>query len=80
MKEMGANKRLRLLVLYGSQTGTAQDAADRVGREAARRGCPAVDVLSIDEFDAVRILAVQLQLYRRLSCFSFFTMSFFVVF
>ncbi|XP_071115588.1 NADPH-dependent diflavin oxidoreductase 1-like [Haliotis cracherodii] len=27
----------RLLVLYGSQTGTAQDVAERVGREARRR-------------------------------------------
>lgn len=27
----------RMLVLYGSQTGTAQDNAERVGREAKRR-------------------------------------------
>ena len=27
----------RLLVLYGSQTGTAQDVAERVGREGKRR-------------------------------------------
>uniref|UniRef100_A0A8C5RDR3 NADPH-dependent diflavin oxidoreductase 1 n=1 Tax=Laticauda laticaudata TaxID=8630 RepID=A0A8C5RDR3_LATLA len=32
--EMAARK---MLVLYGSQTGTAQDAAERVGREAKRR-------------------------------------------
>ncbi|CAA7401453.1 unnamed protein product [Spirodela intermedia] len=49
---MGLERSRRLLVLYGSQTGTAQDAADRVGREAVRRGCPSVDVLSVDEFDA----------------------------
>lgn len=30
-----AGKR-ELLVLYGSQTGTAQDLAERVGREALR--------------------------------------------
>lgn len=27
----------KMLVLYGSQTGTAQDTAERVGREAKRR-------------------------------------------
>ena len=41
----------RLLVLYASQTGNAMDAAERVGREAERGGCPAVDVLSMDSFD-----------------------------
>uniref|UniRef100_A0A1D1ZFR5 NADPH-dependent diflavin oxidoreductase 1 n=1 Tax=Anthurium amnicola TaxID=1678845 RepID=A0A1D1ZFR5_9ARAE len=49
---MGAERRRRLLVLYASQTGNAQDAAERVGREAERRGCPSVAVLSVDEFDA----------------------------
>ncbi|KAI0497053.1 hypothetical protein KFK09_023381 [Dendrobium nobile] len=42
----------RLLVLYASQTGNAMDVADRVGREAERGGCPSVDVLSMDAFDA----------------------------
>ncbi|OVA01425.1 Flavodoxin [Macleaya cordata] len=42
----------RLLILYASQTGNALDAAERVGREAERRGCSAVAVLSMDEFDA----------------------------
>ncbi|VAI56440.1 unnamed protein product [Triticum turgidum subsp. durum] len=41
----------RLVVLYASQTGNAMDAAERVGREAERGGCPAVDVLSMDCFD-----------------------------
>ncbi|GAB4827847.1 multidrug-resistance type transporter [Ancistrocladus abbreviatus] len=40
----------RLLILYASQTGNAMDAAERIGREAERRGCP-VSVLSIDQFD-----------------------------
>lgn len=40
----------RLLVLYGSQTGNAVDAADRVAREAERGGCPSVAVLSVDSF------------------------------
>nr|CAB3478212.1 unnamed protein product [Digitaria exilis] len=45
----------RLLVLYASQTGNAMDAAERVGREAERGGCPAVDVLSMDSFDPGRL-------------------------
>ncbi|CAA0814372.1 NADPH-dependent diflavin oxidoreductase 1 [Striga hermonthica] len=40
----------QLLILFASQTGNAMDAAERLGREAERRGCPSVSVLSIDEF------------------------------
>ncbi|KAI3462527.1 hypothetical protein Pfo_019190 [Paulownia fortunei] len=40
----------QLLILYASQTGNAMDAAERLGREAERRSCPSVSVLSIDEF------------------------------
>ncbi|GFP85303.1 NADPH-dependent diflavin oxidoreductase 1 [Phtheirospermum japonicum] len=40
----------QLLILCASQTGNAVDAAERLGREAERRGCPSVSVLSIDEF------------------------------
>jgi sulfite reductase alpha subunit-like flavoprotein len=43
----------RLLVLYASQTGNAMDAAERVGREAERGGCPVVEALSMDSFDPV---------------------------
>ncbi|RLM73965.1 hypothetical protein C2845_PM15G06030 [Panicum miliaceum] len=42
-----------LLVLYASQTGNAMDAAERVGREAERGACPAVDVHYMDGFDPV---------------------------
>lgn len=38
-----------LLILYASQTGNAMDAAERLGREAERRGCPTVSILSMDE-------------------------------
>lgn len=41
-----------LVILYASQTGNAMDAAERIGREAERRGC-LVSLLSIDEFDPV---------------------------
>ncbi|KAL6519569.1 multidrug-resistance type transporter [Orobanche hederae] len=40
----------QLLILHASQTGNAMDAAERLGREAKRHGCPCVCVLSIDEF------------------------------
>lgn len=43
----------RLVVLYASQTGNAMDAAERVGREAERGGCRAVEVISMDRFDPV---------------------------
>ena len=41
-----------LLILYATQTGNALDAAERIGRDAERRGC-AASVSSIDDFDAV---------------------------
>ncbi|KAJ6364847.1 hypothetical protein OIU76_029757 [Salix suchowensis] len=40
-----------LLILYATQTGNALDAAERIGRDAERRGC-AASVSSIDDFDA----------------------------
>lgn len=40
----------RLLILYASQTGNAEDAAERIGREAERRHCSSL-VLSVEEFD-----------------------------
>ena len=45
----------RLLVLYGSQTGTAQDTAERIGREGKRR-LFRIRVLPMDSYDKVRIL------------------------
>lgn len=48
MREEKPNK---LLILYASQTGNALDAAERIGRESERRGCPVV-VRSVDDYDA----------------------------
>ncbi|RZS29226.1 hypothetical protein BHM03_00062931 [Ensete ventricosum] len=53
IKHLKMEKSSHLLVLYASQTGNAMDAAERVGREAERGGCPSVQVLPIDRFDAV---------------------------
>lgn len=44
-----------LLVLYGSQTGTAQDAAQRIGRQAQRRRLP-VRVMALDSYAVVSLL------------------------
>ncbi|WCJ25387.1 NADPH-dependent diflavin oxidoreductase 1 [Euphorbia peplus] len=41
----------KLAILYATQTGNTLDAAERISREAERRGCPA-SLLSLDEFDA----------------------------
>ncbi|KAM1358381.1 hypothetical protein ACFX2F_045481 [Malus domestica] len=49
MEEERARK--KLLILYATQTGNALDVAERVGREAERRGCP-VHLLSLDQYDA----------------------------
>ncbi len=49
---VGAGRR-RLLVLYGSETGTAQDVAERVGREG-RRSHFRTRVLPMDSYDRVR--------------------------
>ncbi|KAM6170482.1 NADPH-dependent diflavin oxidoreductase 1 isoform 2-T2 [Rhynchocyon petersi] len=45
----------RLLVLFGSQTGTAEDVAERLGREAQRRrlGCR---VLALDAYPVVNLI------------------------
>lgn len=48
----GVEEGRRLLVLYGSQTGTAQDTAERVGREGKRRHFR-VRVLAMDDFNTV---------------------------
>lgn len=45
-----------MLVLYGSQTGTAQDIAERVGREGRRRHFR-TQVTAMDEYDKVNHIA-----------------------
>lgn len=57
--------KVMLLILYASQTGNAMDAAERLGREAERRGCP-VAVLSTDQFDAVSRKSANLSFFRQL--------------
>lgn len=44
----------KLLVLYASQTGTALDVAERIGRDAKRRHF-AVKVFAMDSYDKVRV-------------------------
>ncbi|XP_061348575.1 NADPH-dependent diflavin oxidoreductase 1 isoform X1 [Gastrolobium bilobum] len=40
----------KMLILYATQTGNALDAAERLAREAERRGCP-INLLSLDQYD-----------------------------
>ena len=49
---VAAAEERRLLVLYGSQTGTAQDVAERVGRDGKRRRFR-VRVKAMDDYDKV---------------------------
>ena len=44
----------QLLILYGSQTGTAQDVAERIGREAKRRHF-GTRVMSLDAYNVVHV-------------------------
>lgn len=41
-----------VLVLYGSQTGSAQDTAHRIGRQARKRRLP-VRVFPLDDYNVV---------------------------
>ncbi|XP_057850064.2 NADPH-dependent diflavin oxidoreductase 1 isoform X1 [Cryptomeria japonica] len=52
----------RLLVLYASQTGNAQDVAERIGREAERRQCN-LAVLSMEDFDVCCLPHVELVVF-----------------
>ncbi|XP_013410123.1 NADPH-dependent diflavin oxidoreductase 1-like [Lingula anatina] len=45
----------KLLVLYGSQTGTAQDVAERVGREGKRRWF-SVQVMALDDYNVAKLI------------------------
>ena len=45
----------RLVVLYGSQTGTAQDLAEELGRKGKRRGFSPVEVQAWDSYDVTRL-------------------------
>ena len=44
----------QLLILYGSQTGTAQDMAERIGREAKRRHF-STRVIPLDSYNVVGV-------------------------
>jgi sulfite reductase alpha subunit-like flavoprotein len=44
----------RVIVLYGSQTGTAEEVAERIGREGKRRHL-LVRVMALDDYDVVSL-------------------------
>uniref|UniRef100_A0A8D3CNC3 NADPH-dependent diflavin oxidoreductase 1 n=1 Tax=Scophthalmus maximus TaxID=52904 RepID=A0A8D3CNC3_SCOMX len=51
-----------LLVLYGSQTGTAQDAAQRIGRQAKRKRLQ-VRVSPLDQYDVADLISESLVVF-----------------
>ncbi|XP_017042647.1 NADPH-dependent diflavin oxidoreductase 1 [Drosophila ficusphila] len=53
---------MRLLVLYGSQTGTAQDVAEQIWRESHQRGFQG-PVLPFDEFDVSKLIDERLVVF-----------------
>ncbi|KFR03211.1 NADPH-dependent diflavin oxidoreductase 1 [Opisthocomus hoazin] len=52
----------RLLVLFGSQTGTAQDTAERIGREAKRRHFQC-RVEALDSYDVANLISEPLVVF-----------------
>uniref|UniRef100_A0A146M198 NADPH-dependent diflavin oxidoreductase 1 n=1 Tax=Lygus hesperus TaxID=30085 RepID=A0A146M198_LYGHE len=59
---MGVDPEHSLLILYGSETGTAQDAAERLWRQAVQRGLE-TRVMAMDDFPVTQLL------YERLIVF-----------
>lgn len=53
MADLSKNFSRRISVLFGSQTGTAQEVAERIGREAKRRFLSAT-VMALDDYNVVR--------------------------
>ncbi|XP_053710149.1 NADPH-dependent diflavin oxidoreductase 1 isoform X2 [Synchiropus splendidus] len=51
-----------LLVLYGSQTGTAQDTSQRIGRQALRRRL-SVQVLPLDDYHVANLITESLVVF-----------------
>ncbi|XP_029921186.1 NADPH-dependent diflavin oxidoreductase 1 [Myripristis murdjan] len=51
-----------LLILYGSQTGTAQDTAQRIGRQAQRRWLQ-VRVLPLDDYNVANLISESLVVF-----------------
>ena len=59
----------RICVLYGSQTGTAQEVAERIGREARRRHLSAT-VLALDDYNVVSSIVTTCRDVRGIRNFS----------
>lgn len=53
--DLAKNNNSKISVLFGSQTGTAQEVAERIGREAKRRYL-SVGVLALDDYNVVSLV------------------------
>ncbi|XP_078382662.1 NADPH-dependent diflavin oxidoreductase 1-like isoform X2 [Oculina patagonica] len=52
----------RISVLFGSQTGTAQEVAERIGREAKRRYISA-SVLALDDYNVTKLIEEEIVIF-----------------
>ena len=59
---MGSLSQRNIVVLFGSQTGTAQEVAERIGREGERLHFN-TDVTSMDNFDIRQLPTSPLVVY-----------------
>ena len=53
MQQAEMESKPSLVIFYGSQTGNAEDVAERIGREAERRHLDAA-IISMDTYDPVQ--------------------------
>lgn len=60
--EKRSSQQRTFTVLYGSQTGNAQDVASRIARQARRRRIQVV-VKSMDEYDVVSLVVLSRRPY-----------------
>ncbi|XP_044174557.1 NADPH-dependent diflavin oxidoreductase 1-like [Acropora millepora] len=62
MADLPKNVSRRISVLFGSQTGTAQEVAERIGREAKRRFL-SVTVMALDDYNVTKLIEEEVVIF-----------------
>ncbi|XP_067017223.1 NADPH-dependent diflavin oxidoreductase 1-like [Acropora muricata] len=62
MADLPKNVSRRISVLFGSQTGTAQEVAERIGREAKRRFL-SVTVMTLDDYNVTKLIEEEVVIF-----------------
>ncbi|XP_015765584.1 PREDICTED: NADPH-dependent diflavin oxidoreductase 1-like [Acropora digitifera] len=62
MADLPKNVIRRISVLFGSQTGTAQEVAERIGREAKRRFL-SVTVMALDDYNVTKLIEEEVVIF-----------------